>query len=158
AGMSSASFEGLAPTEFVGYETLEEDVRVIGIYENGTEVESIKSGVPAIIVLDRTPFYAESGGQIGDQGELSFANGKFAVNDTQKVQANVFGHHGVLKSGELKRGDIVRASVDVVLRKRSAWNHSATHLLHSALRKVLGIHVTQKGSLVDSNRTRFDFS
>jgi alanyl-tRNA synthetase len=145
-------------TEFVGYDKLEEDAHIVAIYEEGTAVEGIRSGVAAIVVLDRTPFYAESGGQVGDQGELNAANGTFLVHDTQKIQANVFGHHGVLKTGELKVGDTVRARVDGVLRQRAAWNHSATHLLHAALRKILGTHVTQKGSLVDPNRTRFDFS
>ncbi|MES2353954.1 MAG: alanine--tRNA ligase [Pseudomonadota bacterium] len=154
---SSLEYSG-AKTEFVGYDKLEEEARVIAIYEEGTAVDSVQANVPAIIVLDRTPFYAESGGQVGDQGELSTSRGAFTVNDTQKVQANVFGHHGIVKSGELKVGDTVRAQVNGVLRQRSAWNHSATHLLHAALRKVLGAHVSQKGSLVDSNRTRFDFS
>ena len=145
-------------TEFVGYDQLQEEARVVAIYENGAAVDSIQADVPAIVVLDRTPFYAESGGQVGDQGELQGSSSKFVVHDTQKVQANVFGHHGVMKSGELKVGDTVRARVDEALRQRSAWNHSATHLLHSALRMVLGTHVAQKGSLVDANRTRFDFS
>jgi alanyl-tRNA synthetase len=110
------------------------------------------------VVLDRTPFYAESGGQVGDRGELSGSSGTFSVDDTQKVQAEVFGHHGRQVTGTLKVGDQVNAQVDIASRRRSMWNHSATHLMHAALRTVLGKHVEQKGSLVDSQRTRFDFS
>src|SRR5262249_26513841 len=111
--------------------------------------------------LDRTPFYAESGGQVGDRGELTMQGvclTLFAVRDTQKIQPEVFGHHGELKTGALKVGDTVTARVDAHARERAAWNHSATHLMHAALRKVLGEHVVQKGSLVDPERTRFDFS
>jgi len=107
-------------------------------------------------VLDDTPFYAESGGQVGDQGEIR-AGGLFAVEDTQKIQATVFGHHGVLKTGALKVGDAVTARVDTVARARIVRNHSATHLMHKALREVLGDHVQQKGSQVDADKTRFDF-
>ena len=113
------------------------------------------------MVLDRTPFYAESGGQVGDRGELSRTGAcltLFAVHDTQKIQPDVFGHHGEVKTGELRVGDTVMRAVDADARARSAWNHSATHLMHAALRKVLGGHVQQKGSLVDPERTRFDFS
>jgi alanyl-tRNA synthetase len=109
-------------------------------------------------VLDRTPFYAESGGQVGDRGELAGQAGTFVVEDTQKVQAEVFGHHGRQRTGMLRVGDQVYAQVDTVARHRSMWNHSATHLMHAALRRVLGKHVEQKGSLVDAQRTRFDFS
>jgi alanyl-tRNA synthetase len=111
-----------------------------------------------VVVLDRTPFYAESGGQVGDRGELVSSNGTFIVSDTQKIQAEVFGHKGKLKTGRLRVGDAASAHVDTVARARAAWNHSATHLMHSALRKVLGTHVQQKGSLVDAQRTRFDFA
>jgi alanyl-tRNA synthetase len=148
-------------TVFDGYDTLAEDARVVALYREGTAVESLSSGQQGIVVLDRTPFYAESGGQVGDQGELS-ASGAcltlFAVHDTQKVQPDVFGHHGEVKSGELKINDKVAARVDADARQRAAWNHSATHLMHAALRRVLGDHVTQKGSLVDAQRTRFDFA
>ena len=147
-----------AKTQFVGYHKLEEEGRVVAIYKGGASVEQIDAGDAAIVVLDRTPFYAESGGQVGDQGSLDGAGGSFVVDDTLKVQADVFGHYGRLKTGELKLGDLVRARVDTVKRNRSAWNHSATHLLHAALREVLGKHVAQRGSLVDPARTRFDFS
>jgi alanyl-tRNA synthetase len=121
-------------------------------------VERLASGEPGVVVLDRTPFYAESGGQVGDRGRIGGANGVFSVADTQKIQADVYGHTGTLESGALTIGDSVTAEVDLVSRSRAAWNHSATHLMHAALRKVLGPHVQQKGSLVDASRTRFDFS
>jgi alanyl-tRNA synthetase len=111
-----------------------------------------------VVVLDQTPFYAESGGQVGDRGELLVANGTFIVSDTQKVQADVFGHHGSLRSGRLVAGDKVLARVDAMARARTERNHSVTHLMHKALREVLGPHVQQKGSLVDAAKTRFDFS
>ncbi|HYH43215.1 MAG TPA: alanine--tRNA ligase, partial [Burkholderiales bacterium] len=145
-------------TEFHGYEHLSLDANVVALYKEGTQAEEIAAGEDAVIVLDRTPFYAESGGQVGDRGELVASGGTFAVDDTQKIQAEVFGHKGKLKTGKLRVGDHVSAQVDTVSRACSAWNHSATHLMHSALRKVLGSHVQQKGSLVDANRTRFDFS
>ena len=121
-------------------------------------VQSLKSGETGIVVLDETPFYAESGGQVGDRGELVGSGGTFAVDDTQKIQADVFGHHGTLKTGALKVGDRVEARVDTALRARTMRNHSVTHLMHKALREVLGPHVQQKGSLVDADKTRFDFS
>ena len=121
-------------------------------------VEEIVAGEEGVVVLDRTPFYAESGGQVGDRGELVGASGTFVVEDTQKIQAEVYGHKGSLSTGRLRIGDKVDAHVDTVARARAAWNHSATHLMHAALRKVLGSHVQQKGSLVDAQRTRFDFS
>ncbi len=111
-----------------------------------------------MIVLDRTPFYAESGGQVGDSGELVSGNGTFAVADTLKIQADVFGHKGRVETGRITLGDTLVAQVDAEDRQRTAYNHSATHLMHSALRSVLGMHVQQKGSLVTSERTRFDFS
>ena len=154
---ASVKFEGQA-TEFHGYDALDFSGRVLALYKEGAQVSSIQAGDEAVVVLDRTPFYAESGGQVGDRGELNSADGTFQVNDTQKIQAEVFGHKGVLKIGKLSVGDDVEAHVDPVARQRAAWNHSATHLLHAALRKVLGNHVTQKGSLVDAQRTRFDFS
>ncbi len=110
-----------------------------------------------VVVLDNTPFYAESGGQVGDRGALQSVHGIFAVEDTQKIQATVFGHHGVVKTGTLTVGNNVTAKVDVLARQRTMRNHSATHLLHKALREVLGDHVQQKGSQVDPDKTRFDF-
>jgi alanyl-tRNA synthetase len=145
-------------TEFHGYDTLRLDGKIVALYRGGTPVQNIEAGEEVVIVLDRTPFYAESGGQVGDQGEITSANGSFTVNDTQKIQAEVFGHKGVLKAGRFAVGDAVAAQVNALTRSRAAYNHSATHLMHAALRKVLGPHVTQKGSLVDANRTRFDFS
>jgi alanyl-tRNA synthetase len=148
-----------AKTEFKGYDTLAvDDAQVVAIYQEGTSVRSIKAGEPAIVVLDRTPFYAESGGQVGDAGEIVAPGGTFAVADTQKIQSDVFGHHGKLQTGSLSVGDRVRARVDAARRARTVRNHSATHLMHKALREVLGPHVQQKGSLVDAERTRFDFS
>jgi alanyl-tRNA synthetase len=146
------------PTEFHGYETLKLDGTVLAIYRGGTPVDSIEAGDEAVVVLDRTPFYAESGGQVGDRGQLVSPHGTFDVQDTQKIQAEVFGHRGVLHTGRLALGDTVDAQVDQAARTRAAHNHSATHLMHAALRKVLGTHVTQKGSLVDPDRTRFDYS
>jgi alanyl-tRNA synthetase len=146
------------PTEFHGYDTLTLEGTVVALYREGAKTEEIGAGDSAVVVLDRTPFYAESGGQVGDSGELAGVAGTFVVDDTQKVQADVFGHKGSMKAGKLKVGDKVLAAVDATARSRAAWNHSATHLMHAALRKVLGGHVQQKGSLVDPHRTRFDFS
>ena len=145
-------------TTFYGYETLQHEGQVLAIYKQGSAVDFIEAGDEAVVVLDQTPFYAESGGQVGDCGELLAANGTFAVTDTQKIQAGVFGHKGLLRSGRLVIKDNVLARVNPLARTSTANNHSATHLLHAALRKVLGTHVTQKGSLVDSDRLRFDFS
>ncbi|MFZ1909585.1 MAG: alanine--tRNA ligase [Burkholderiales bacterium] len=145
-------------TEFHGYETLSLKGSVIALYREGTQVAELNAGESGVVVLDRTPFYAESGGQVGDRGEMVGPAGTFAVSDTQKIQAEVFGHHGAQLTGRLKLGDEVSAQVDVTSRRRAMWNHSATHLMHAALRKVLGAHVQQKGSLVDAQRTRFDFS
>ncbi|MCW5576656.1 MAG: alanine--tRNA ligase, partial [Burkholderiales bacterium] len=146
-------------TDFQGYEKLAvEGAEVVAIYRDGTAVPSIGHGDTAVVVLDRTPFYAESGGQVGDRGELVASGGTFAVADTQKIQSDVFGHHGTLKTGALKVGDHVEARVDTELRRRTMRNHSVTHLMHKALREVLGPHVQQKGSLVDADKTRFDFS
>jgi alanyl-tRNA synthetase len=146
------------PTEFHGYDSLTLEGTVAALYREGASVDEIAAGEAAVVVLDRTPFYAESGGQVGDRGELAGVNGSFSVEDTQKIQAEVFGHKGELKAGRLRVGDRVMAAVDSATRARAAWNHSATHLMHAALRKVLGAHVQQKGSLVDAERTRFDFS
>jgi len=157
-GMAAAVSYSGRPTEFHGYDTLTLEGTVVALYREGTQVDAIEHGEAAVVVLDRTPFYAESGGQVGDRGELAGVAGTFEVKDTQKIQAEVFGHHGTLKTGRLKVGDRVMAAVDAQARARAAWNHSATHLMHAALRKVLGAHVQQKGSLVDPQRTRFDFS
>jgi alanyl-tRNA synthetase len=146
-------------TEFLGYDTLAlDDAKVTVIYKGGTSVSAIAAGETAVVVLDKTPFYAESGGQVGDAGQLVAAGGTFGVSDTQKIQAEVFGHHGALETGRLAVGDKVAARVDASRRERTMRNHSATHLMHKALREVLGPHVQQKGSLVDAGKTRFDFS
>jgi alanyl-tRNA synthetase len=150
-----------AKTTFDGYDTLAENTHVVALYREGTAVDALSTGQSGVVVLDRTPFYAESGGQVGDRGELTMSGAcltLFSVHDTRKIQPDVFGHYGEVRTGELKVGDTVAAKVDGHARARAAWNHSATHLMHAALRKVLGDHVTQKGSLVDPERTRFDFS
>ncbi len=147
-----------AKTEFHGYEALTLKATVVALYREGTQVYELEAGEFGVVVLDRTPFYAESGGQVGDRGELTGPAGTFTVEDTQKIQAEVFGHHGRQLTGRLRVGDEAGAQVDGVFRRRAMWNHSATHLMHSALRRVLGAHVQQKGSLVDPQRTRFDFS
>ena len=146
-----------ASTDFKGYDTLETNAKILALYKDSSPVSKLNEGDLGIVVLDTTPFYAESGGQIGDNGVLKSENGIFAVEDTQKIQAAVFGHHGVLKTGTLNVGDAVKASVDMASRAASMRNHSATHLMHKALREVLGEHVQQKGSLVDTEKTRFDF-
>ena len=145
-------------TEFHGYENLQFEGQVLAIYRQGSRVDFIEADDEAVIVLDQTPFYAESGGQVGDCGELLAANGTFAVSDTQKIQSDVFGHKGLLRSGRLVIGDKVLAKVNPVARARTERNHSVTHLMHKALRQVLGAHVQQKGSLVDADKTRFDFA
>ncbi len=145
-------------TGFHGYETLEFKGRVLALYKEGTPVAQLDEGDLGVVVLDETPFYAESGGQVGDRGELRGSGGIFAVEDTQKIQAAVFGHHGVLKTGTLKVSDGVTAKVDPAARARTMRNHSVTHLMHKALREVLGAHVQQKGSQVDPDKTRFDFA
>ncbi len=145
-------------TEFLGYESLQVEGRIVALYRDGVAVTALEAGDTGVVVLDRTPFYAESGGQVGDRGELATSHGTFAVADTQKIQAGVFGHHGQVKTGRIQAGDRADARVDTGARQRAAWNHSATHLLHAALRTVLGAHVAQKGSLVDPFKTRVDFS
>jgi alanyl-tRNA synthetase len=150
-----------AKTAFRGYETLSEEGRVVALYRDGSPVKSLGAGEAGVVVLDRTPFYAESGGQVGDRGELSKGGvclTLFAVEDTQKIQPDVFGHHGTVRTGELSVGDTVAAQVDLDKRTRTMRHHSVTHLMHKALREVLGPHVEQKGSLVDEDKTRFDFS
>ncbi len=146
-------------TTFHGYEQLvRETARVTALFVDGASVDAMQPGQTGVVVLDHTPFYAESGGQVGDQGTLKAATVWFDVADTQKVLPDVFGHHGTLRTGVLKVGDAVAAEVDAVRRARTMRNHSATHLMHKALREVLGPHVQQKGSLVDADKTRFDFS
>ncbi len=153
---TNLEYTGVATT-FKGYETLETTGKITALYKDGTAVNRLSEGDLGVVVLDNTPFYAESGGQIGDNGVLKSDNGIFAVEDTQKIQASVFGHHGVLKTGTLNVGDSVKANVDLSSRNATMRNHSATHLMHKALRQVLGEHVQQKGSLVDADKTRFDF-
>jgi alanyl-tRNA synthetase len=149
-------------TRFTGYSSLADDAKVVALYFEGTAVERLEAGEGGIVVLNTTPFYAESGGQVGDRGVLEAISDhhvvRFTVTDTHRIQADVFGHHGTLESGTLAVGDVVQAKVDSGLRERTRNNHSATHLMHAALRKVLGKHVQQRGSLVDPERTRFDFS
>jgi len=145
-------------TEFVGYTKLQEEGKIIALYVEGTPVEEIRAGQHGVVVLDVTPFYAESGGQVGDCGALVAEDARFEVEDTQKIQAEVAGHHGWLLTGRLAIGDKVTARVNLDLRAQTMRNHSATHLMHKALRQVLGNHVAQRGSLVDAERTRFDFS
>lgn len=148
-----------AKTTFHGYEEIAfDDAKVVALYVDGSAVNEVKHGQDAVVVLDHTPFYAESGGQVGDQGVLANASTRFSVADTLKVQADVIGHHGTLEQGTLKVGDVLRAEIDAHRRARTQRNHSATHLMHKALREVLGAHVQQKGSLVDAEKTRFDFA
>ncbi|MBN3783597.1 MULTISPECIES: alanine--tRNA ligase [Burkholderia] len=148
-----------AKTTFHGYEEIAfDDAKIVALYVDGSSVNEVKTGQDAVVVLDHTPFYAESGGQVGDQGVLANAATRFAVADTLKVQADVIGHHGTLEQGTLKVGDVMRAEIDAHRRARTQRNHSATHLMHKALREVLGAHVQQKGSLVDAEKTRFDFA
>ncbi len=153
---ANLDYDGPATT-FHGYETLEFKANVLALYKDGAPVNALNEGELGVVVLDHTPFYAESGGQVGDRGALQSVHGIFAVEDTQKIQAAVFGHHGVVKTGTLTVGNGVTAKVDVLARQRTMRNHSATHLLHKALREVLGDHVQQKGSQVDPDKTRFDF-
>jgi alanyl-tRNA synthetase len=147
------------PTAFYGYDSLNvNETMITALYVNGSPVNEINAGQNAVVVLDKTPFYAESGGQVGDSGILE-ANGiQFVVTDTQKIRPDVFGHHGSLSRGKLRVGTKLAARVDGIRRARIMRNHSVTHLMHKALREVLGDHVQQKGSLVDADKTRFDFA
>ena len=154
---TNLEYEG-PPTSFRGYDMLEAGGNVLALYRDGVPVNELAEGEVGVVVLDDTPFYAESGGQVGDRGELRGSHGIFAVEDTQKIQAAVFGHHGVVKTGSLSVGNGVQARVDVAARAATARNHSVTHIMHKALREVLGGHVQQKGSLVDPDKTRFDFA
>ncbi|HRQ48495.1 MAG TPA: alanine--tRNA ligase [Rhodocyclaceae bacterium] len=153
---TALDYDGLA-TVFEGYETLETQASVLALYKDGSPVRELLEGDLGVVVLDQTPFYAESGGQVGDRGELRGTSGIFAVEETQRIQATVYGHHGVLRTGTLSLGQAVTARVDTAARAATARNHSVTHLMHKALREVLGAHVQQKGSLVDAEKTRFDF-
>ncbi|HZH44970.1 MAG TPA: alanine--tRNA ligase [Lysobacter sp.] len=149
----------LPPTQFLGYERhREDDVAVVALLRDGRPVEAIHAGEQAVVFLDRTPFYAEGGGQVGDTGGLTTMGMEFAVGDTQKFAGQFHGHVGTLLTGTLRRGDRVHAAIDEQRRAATVLNHSATHLLHAALRAVLGTHVVQKGSLVAPERLRFDFS
>ncbi|MDE2076203.1 MAG: alanine--tRNA ligase [Burkholderiales bacterium] len=151
-------YQGTATT-FHGYDHLShEGAKVTAIYVEGASVQQAAAGDDAVIVLDHTPFYAESGGQCGDSGDLRNGTSRFIVEDTQKIQADVFGHHGRVVEGTIKVGDSINAKVDADLRAKTVRNHSATHLMHKALREVLGDHVQQKGSQVTADRTRFDFA
>jgi alanyl-tRNA synthetase len=143
---------------FTGYEALEASGKIVALYADGLPVAALKTGQQGVVVLDNTPFYAESGGQVGDQGELVSGSAHFAVGDTQKIKADVYGHHGSVAQGTLNVGDHVSARVNLAVRAATVRNHSATHLMHKALREVLGDHVQQKGSLVDAEKTRFDFA
>ncbi len=148
---------------FTGYEKLEEAAKVVALYVEGAAAQEMKAGQQGVVVLDTTPFYAESGGQVGDEGVIAGASTgsartEFLVDDTQKIKADVFGHHGTLGSGVLRIGDAVTAKVNMAKRNATMRNHSVTHLMHKALREVLGEHVQQKGSLVDADKTRFDFT
>ncbi|WP_418647030.1 alanine--tRNA ligase [Thauera butanivorans] len=154
---ANLDYDGPA-TAFHGYDRLEEKGNILALYKDGAAVNELLEGDMGVVVLDHTPFYAESGGQAGDRGELRAAGGIFGVEDTQKIQAAVFGHHGVVRTGKLSVGQGVAARVDGAARAATARNHSVTHIMHKALRQVLGAHVQQKGSLVDPDKTRFDFA
>ena len=146
-------------TEFTGYTQLEDTANVMALFKDGEEIDALNSGDAGVVILDKTHFYAESGGQVGDQGTLKLTSGgEFAVEDTRKQGGDLFGHFGTVANGQLKVGDQVTADVDESNRRATALNHSATHLLHAALRNILGDHVQQKGSMVDAKRLRFDFS
>jgi alanyl-tRNA synthetase len=147
-----------AGNAFVGYDDLKATAKVVAVYLDGNSVAELKHGQSGVVVLDTTPFYAESGGQVGDAGLLVSGSASFAVEDTLKIKADVYGHHGTLTQGTLAVGDHVDAQVDTQVRAATVRNHSATHLMHKALREVLGDHVQQKGSLVNAERTRFDFA
>jgi len=147
-----------AGNAFVGYERLDSPAKIVALYHEGLSVAALNAGQQGVVVLDTTPFYSESGGQVGDVGVLTSGSARFEVGDTQKIKADVFGHQGSMAQGTLNVGDSVNAMVDIPVRQASMRNHSATHLMHQALRDVLGDHVLQKGSLVTPERTRFDFT
>ena len=145
-------------TEFTGYEHLEEQAQVVGLFKEGQAVDRLNAGDEGIVVLDKTPFYGESGGQVGDSGTITCGASVFEVENTQKQGGDLFLHKGRLVSGTLSNKETCIAIVDRATRKATELNHSATHLLHAALRAILGEHVAQKGSLVNAERLRFDFS
>ncbi|MDX1655796.1 MAG: alanine--tRNA ligase, partial [Candidatus Competibacteraceae bacterium] len=157
AGREQAVPTVTGATEFVGYEGLEDQVAIAALYREGQPVDSLNAGEAGAVVLERSPFYAESGGQVGDRGHLFTEAAEFQVEDTRK-QGKAHVHFGRLERGQLRVGEMVHAQVDAAKRQATALNHSATHLLHAALRQVLGPHITQKGSLVEPERLRFDFS
>ncbi|MBT5032228.1 MAG: alanine--tRNA ligase [Proteobacteria bacterium] len=158
AATDGTIYEKLTSTDFVGYADLTAESKVLALFSDGNAVDVLDAGTKAHVVLGSTPFYAESGGQVGDQGELFTSKANFSVSDVKKVGSATFAHFGKLESGALKVGDTVKAQVNSDTRSQTAANHSATHLLHAALKRVLGDHVEQKGSLVDSTRLRFDFA
>ena len=147
-----------AANQFTGYEHLAETAKIVAIYVDGTSAAALKAGQNGVVVLDTTPFYAESGGQVGDEGVITSGSARFAVGDTLKIKVDVYGHHGTLEEGTLNVGDTVQAQVNTAVRAATMRNHSVTHIMHKALREVLGSHVQQKGSLVNADRTRFDFA
>jgi len=159
AQISAETINNLSPTEFLGYEQLETtDSRVTAILVNGEQADELEAGTEAVLLLDKTPFYAESGGQVGDTGLISSDKAVFEVQDTIKIAGVFFGHIGRLKSGRLGAGDSVSAAIDIPRRQAIVVHHSATHLMHAALKKVLGDHVEQRGSLVAADHLRFDFT
>ena len=154
----SAGLDVEGSTDFSGYDHLEDESVITGLFREGEPVERLSAGEDGIVILERTPFYAESGGQVGDRGSLQTAGGSFTVTDTQKQGGGVFAHIGTVEQGTLRTGESIRANVDMQRRRATVLNHSGTHLLHAALRAVLGDHVQQKGSLVEPERLRFDFA
>ncbi len=157
AGGESLALEGAPETEFVGYDASEHDGQILKLLKDGEEVEQLQAGESGVVILDRTPFYGESGGQVGDSGWITVGESRFRVDDTQK-QDGVFLHYGEMEAGRIQVGEGVHARIDSERRAAIMRNHSATHLMHEALRHVLGDHVQQKGSLVDADKLRFDFS
>ena len=147
-----------AQTKFTGYEQLDDEVHIVALFKEGQPVASLQAGEEGLVILDKTPFYAESGGQVGDCGQITANGAVFDVIDTQKQGGNLFLHKGKLTTGTLTQGQLCDAKVSAADRKATELNHSATHLLHAALRQTLGEHVSQKGSLVNTERLRFDFS
>ena len=150
--------ENLIPTEFLGYENNESESIIISIIQKDNKVKKLTNGQEGIIILNQTSFYAESGGQIGDSGEIIFENNKFEVTSTSKIFGSFFLHFGIVKNGNFFLGDNVTATIDILKRDLIKCNHSSTHLLHATLRKVFGNHISQKGSLVNNEKLRFDFS
>ncbi len=148
----------LGPTEFLGYETNQAEGNILSLLKKNKEVQSLKSGDEGMLITNQTPFYGESGGQVGDAGHIVSGEFKFEVTDVQKKLGDLFVHYGKVKSGSLKINDPVELQIDTERRDNIRAYHSATHLLHESLRRVLGKHVTQKGSLVEADRLRFDFS